>query len=106
MHAVCPSPSPVMQHSMPNNEDPQLPAVRLPEFVVEELREAKRVLEHRGVADQLTELVGMPITASLKALPDAVERAAYAAVNKSLEAALDVATKSLGYGRCRRRFAR
>jgi len=83
---------------MPNNDDPQLPATRLPDVVVKEIREAKRVLEHRGVADQLTELVGMPITASLKALPDAVERAAYAAVNKSLEAALDVATKTLGDG--------
>ena len=43
----------------------------LPGDAVAELREAKRVLEQSGIADRLTELVGTPVTASLKLLPDA-----------------------------------
>lgn len=61
-----------------------------------ELQEAKRVLEHHGIADRLTELVGIPITASLKMLPDVAEDAVYAAIDKSLRVALDVALRTLG----------
>ncbi|TWU25165.1 EcsC protein family protein [Novipirellula galeiformis] len=61
-----------------------------------ELREAKRVLEHHGIADRLTELVGAPITASLRMLPDAAEKTLYAAIDKSLRVALDVALRTLG----------
>jgi hypothetical protein len=81
---------------MNQSDDRQNPVIRLPHDVVDELRQARQVLEHRGIADRLTELVGKPISASLKMLPDAAERAVYAAVDKSLEVALDVATKSLG----------
>lgn len=61
-----------------------------------ELREAKRILEQTGIADRLTELVGTPITASLKMLPGVAEKAIYAAIEKSLGTALDVALRTLG----------
>jgi len=68
----------------------------LPGDALAELREAKAVLEHHGIADRLTEMVGAPVTASLKMLPDAAEQAVYAAIDKSLTVALDVALRTLG----------
>ncbi|QDV43434.1 EcsC protein family protein [Stieleria neptunia] len=72
--------------------------VGLSEEALSELREAKRVLEHHGIADRLTELVGAPITASLKMLPDAAEGMIHSAIEKSLRVALDAAVKTLGEG--------
>ncbi len=68
----------------------------LPDNAIEELREAKRILQHHGIADRLTELLGTPITASLKMLPDAAEKYIYAAIDKSLNIAMDVALRTLG----------
>ncbi len=69
---------------------------RLPDDSLAELREAKRILEHHGIADRLTELVGAPITASIRLLPGIAENALYAAIDKSLNVALDVALRTLG----------
>lgn len=80
---------------MNGEQTPQLPAESIPASAREELSEAKKILEHHGLADRLTELVGAPITASLKLLPDAVEDLVYSAVDKSLQLALDVAVTSL-----------
>jgi hypothetical protein len=63
---------------------------------LEELREAKEILEHHGLAGRLTELIGAPITASLRLLPAAAEKLIYGAVEKSLEKALELAVTSLG----------
>ncbi|MFG0288090.1 MAG: EcsC family protein [Rhodopirellula sp. JB044] len=68
----------------------------LPDDVFAELREAKETLEHHGLADRLTELMGAPITASIKMLPNIAEDALHTAVDKSLQAALKVALKTLG----------
>ena len=70
--------------------------VRLPDVAREELAEAKRVLKHHGIADRLTEMLGAPVTASLKLLPDVAEKAVYRAIDKSLTVALDVALRTLG----------
>ncbi|WP_237607256.1 EcsC family protein [Roseimaritima sediminicola] len=61
-----------------------------------ELREAKEVLTHRGMADRLTELIGMPVTATMRMLPDAAEGAVHGAIEKALRTALNVAVKTLG----------
>lgn len=63
--------------------------------VLDELREAKRILEHHGIADRLTEMVGAPISASIKMLPAVAEDAIYKTIEKSLSIALDVALKTL-----------
>lgn len=76
--------------------DPEASAQDLPAEVFKEIREAREILEHRGIADRLTELLGAPITASLKLLPDAAEKVVYAAVDKSLSVALDLAVDTLG----------
>lgn len=68
----------------------------LPEDIVAELREAKATLEHHGLADRLTELIGAPITASIRMLPNIAEDALNAAVDKSLQTALKVALRTLG----------
>ncbi|MFG0266710.1 MAG: EcsC family protein [Rhodopirellula sp. JB055] len=68
----------------------------LPEETLEELRQAKKVLEHHGIADRLTEMIGTPVTASLKMLPDSVESTIHSAIDKSLHVALDVALRTLG----------
>jgi hypothetical protein len=71
-------------------------AVILPPAALAELREAKEILEHQGLAERLTDLIGAPIQASLKLLPDAAERLIYGAVEKSLEKGLELAVTSLG----------
>jgi hypothetical protein len=68
----------------------------LPTDVKVELREAKETLEHHGMAERLTELVGTPITASIKMLPAIAEDSLHAAINKSLQAALKFAVRTLG----------
>ncbi len=68
----------------------------LPEEALAELREAKSALEHHGLADRLTELIGAPITASIKMLPDSAEGIVHSAIDKSLQAALSVALRTLG----------
>ena len=70
----------------------------LPEDARRELLEAKQVLEHHGIADRLADLVGMPITASLKMLPSSAEAAVHAAIEKALTVALNVALRTLGDG--------
>lgn len=72
------------------------PAIKLTSAAMQELREAKDILEHQGLAERLTELVGAPITASLKLLPDSAEKIIYSAVEKSLQKGLDLAVTSLG----------
>lgn len=69
---------------------------KLPPEALEELKQAKSELEHHGLADRLTELVGAPITASIKLLPSVAEETLHSAINKALTAALDVALKTLG----------
>lgn len=71
-------------------------AVNLPATALEELREAREILEHQGLAERLTHLIGAPINASLKLLPEAAERIIYSAVEKSLEKGLELAVSSLG----------
>ncbi|MCC9603315.1 EcsC family protein [Stieleria sp. JC731] len=71
---------------------------QLPEAALTELSEAKKILEHHGIADRLTEMIGAPITASLKMLPGVAEDAVYKAIEKSLKIALDVALQTLGDG--------
>jgi hypothetical protein len=74
----------------------ELITTNLPDDVLAELREAKQTLERHGLADRLTEMIGAPITASLKMLPDSAEAAIQNAIEKSLQVALDVALKTLG----------
>ena len=74
----------------------ELIAGQLPPDVLEDLKQAKQTLEHQGLADRLTELIGSPITASIKLLPEIAGDALNSAINKSLKTALDVALKTLG----------
>ena len=76
------------------NENPV--ALKLSSDAVQELREAKEILEHSGLAERLTELVGAPIAASLRLLPDSAERVLSSAVEKSMQKGLDLAVSSLG----------
>lgn len=69
---------------------------QLPPEALEELKQAKQTLEHHGLADRLTELIGAPITASIKLLPGFAGDTLNSVINKSLKAALEVALKTLG----------
>ncbi len=69
---------------------------QLNDEVLAELRDAKATLEHHGLADRLTELLGAPITASIKLLPNFASDAIHAAIDKALQAALGVALRTLG----------
>ncbi len=69
---------------------------RLSDESLAELRDAKATLEHHGLADRLTELLGAPITASLSMLPSMATDAINAAIDKALQAALAAALRTLG----------
>ncbi|WP_315861425.1 EcsC family protein [Stieleria tagensis] len=75
---------------------PSQTPTEIPPDVLAELKEAKQTLEHHGLADRLTELVGAPITASIKLLPGVAETAIHTAIDKSLQAALSVALRTIG----------
>ncbi len=60
-----------------------------------DLLEARQILEHHGIAERLTQAIGMPISASMRLLPHSVQGMIQAAVEKSLTKALDVAVHTL-----------
>lgn len=78
------------------NMENELITGQLPPEALEELKQAKQTLEHHGLADRLTELIGAPITASIKLLPGFAGDTLNSVINKSLKAALEVALKTLG----------
>ncbi len=69
---------------------PELPAAALAE-----LADAKRTLERPSVAVRIADVVGMPIDAIVKRLPESAQRRLGEATRKALEASLDVALRTL-----------
>jgi len=70
----------------------------MPEFTsadLEEIRRARQILEHPSLAIRLADLVGKPISALVKALPDGAQRTIAKATTKALEKSLDVALRTL-----------
>ena len=63
---------------------------------LDELRRAKAILEHPGIAAKLSSVVGSPIERGMKMLPQRIQRGVHLAAEKALQAALDVAVRSLG----------
>jgi len=68
----------------------------LSKFDLEELRQAKRLLEHPGIATRLAALAGAPVEKGLKLLPSRMQKAIHGATEKALTKALDIAVGSLG----------
>src|SRR5689334_32045 len=71
-------------------------AMPLSRFDLEELGQAKRLLEHPGIATRLTAFVGAPVEKGMKLLPSRFQKAVHAATEKALTKALDLAVGSLG----------
>ena len=63
---------------------------------LDELRQAKSLLENPGLAAKLASYVGSPVEKGMKLLPQRVQKGVHAATEKALMKALDVAVKSLG----------
>jgi EcsC family protein len=63
---------------------------------LDELRGAKQLLEHPGLAAKLASYAGSPVEKGMKLLPKPWQKAVHAATEKALMTALDVAVKSLG----------
>jgi len=63
---------------------------------LDELRAAKRLLEHPGIATRLASLAGAPIERGMKMLPSRWQKAVHGATEKALHKALDIAVGSLG----------
>src|SRR5690606_6707917 len=61
----------------------------------EALREAKRLLEHPGMAARLSNLIGSPIERSLAALPSAVATTITDVTRRAIEKGLNVALKTM-----------
>ena len=61
-----------------------------------ELKRAKDILEHPGIAAKLSALAGAPIDHGMKLLPSSWQSAVHQATQSALLKALDVAVKSLG----------
>jgi hypothetical protein len=72
---------------------------------LDELRQAKVLLENPGLAAKLASYVGTPVEKGMKLLPKAWQKGVHSATEKALMKALDVAVKSLG-GRPGDRLAR
>lgn len=63
---------------------------------LEDLRRAKQLLEHPGLAIRLTNLVGRPIEGGMALLPKGAAKLVNAATTKALRGALRVAVGTLG----------
>jgi hypothetical protein len=61
-----------------------------------DLRRAKEILEHPGLAARLSATLGSPVEAGMKMLPARVQKAVHGATEAALMKALDVAVSSLG----------
>src|SRR5437870_12928460 len=61
-----------------------------------ELAQAKRILEHPGLAARLAALAGSPLEKGMKLLPSGWRDRVHAATQAALTKALDVAVSSLG----------
>lgn len=60
-----------------------------------DLRSAKNLLEHPGLAVRVSGFVGSPIETGLKKLPESLSATVYDAARKSIETALDVALMTM-----------
>jgi hypothetical protein len=63
---------------------------------LDELRQAKLLLENPGLAAKLSSVAGTPIEKGMKLLPKRWQKGVHTATEKALLKALDVAVKSLG----------
>ena len=63
---------------------------------LDELRQAKVLLENPGLAAKLASYVGSPVEKGMKLLPAKWQKGVHGATEKALMKALDVAVKSLG----------
>ena len=63
---------------------------------IEELRQAKRLLENPGLAAKLAGYLGSPVEKGMKMLPSRMQKAVHEATEKALMKAVDVAVRSLG----------
>jgi hypothetical protein len=63
---------------------------------LDELRQAKALLENPGLAAKLASYVGSPVEKGMKLLPARWQRGVHSATEKALMKALDVAVRSLG----------
>ena len=61
-----------------------------------ELKRAKDILEHPGIAAKLSALAGAPLESGMKLLPARWQSAVHGATEAALMKAIDVAVKSLG----------
>lgn len=66
---------------------------------IEELRAAKHLLEHPGLAAKLSDYVGAPMQQGFALLPKRWHAAVNTATRKSIAAALDVALLTMDHGR-------
>ncbi|CUI08735.1 EcsC family protein [Massilia antarctica] len=76
-------------------EHPAGSAPRLSQEHLEQLQQAKRLLEHPGYVARITDVIGMPLEAAVKALPAAWTSKIAAVTNASLTKCLNVANATL-----------
>ena len=63
---------------------------------LDDLRRAKDILEHPGLAAKLSALAGAPIEKGMKLLPASWQKGVHSATEKALMKALDIAVRTLG----------
>jgi hypothetical protein len=89
---------------MPRSERPGSPSATptegaLTQGELAELRQAKALLEHPGIAARLADMLGSPIEKGMKMLPARWQKTVHTATETALMKAADVAVSSLGNGR-------
>src|SRR5205085_9551892 len=63
---------------------------------LEQLKRARDLLEHPGIAANLSAVVGTPFEKGMKMLPKRWQKNVHGATEKALMKALDIAVRSLG----------
>ena len=66
---------------------------------LDDLKRAKQILEHPGLAAKLSNLLGSPVEKGMKMLPSSWQKTVHVATEKALMKALDVAVRTLGTGK-------
>jgi hypothetical protein len=68
----------------------------LSEVELEDLRRAKDILEHPGLAAKLSAIAGSPVEKGMKMLPKRWQKGVHSATEKALMKALDIAVRTMG----------
>ena len=88
--------TPIPPSARPGSPSRTTTDARFPSPSLDDLRRAKDILEHPGIAAKLSALAGSPIEKGMKLLPKRWQKGVHGATEKALMKALDIAVRTMG----------